>query len=1077
MKKIMLFASALAGLFFAASCQQENLEPVMSGNTVTYTVQVPEALATKTTIGDEVSNVNKLHYEVYRTSVANTTTFSDVDRLLYHKTADVTDGVATIEVELVNDQNFTVLFWAQVEKDGFDSPYVVNDLTNVRIKTDAELSLGKAHKANQEDYAAFTGVDFIKSTDKLATKTVELTRPVAQLNIGTTYESLNAFKTRIEVEGSSVNVSGLSKTFDVANQAASGEFTATFKYTETAAPSEPLKVNDKEYKYVGMNYVGFADEVDNTLITVSYVINTTEGNIDNTIENVPVKPNYRTNIIGNLITSKTDYIIELIDTWGDPENVYSIWDGESVTEPEVEVIEGEPTYVVESASDLAWLAAAVNGTLPAPPTTFATRANNEDTYNFVLTSDIDLNNMPWTPIGTKANPYKGTFDGNGKTIANLFVDGGTTSDLGFFGYTTSGEIKNLTIENAKVSGRLNVGVVAGTPYTSKYTNITVKGHVEVNGMAYVGGVAGKNAYADWTNVTVNVDETSYVNANSIENGTAYRSYVGGVVGFNGEGGHTFKNITSNIDVKGSTIDAGGLFGIAHYGNKFVNCKCSGNVEIYAAEEAGDAEEIGGIAGVWHNQSENTVSFTNCLFEGTLKTNIPSVDLVDNRLTGAAYSATGTGVLVVDGKNYYDNLASIVAALDNEDGYVTLFRDVKAEAASSNGYGKTGVKLHKGGTLDGNGHTLTITGAGTTWDSAISTTGGTIKNITVAGAMRGIFMPGASADVNISNVTFKNVIYTFNSDAGNKEYGVYLSNCTINGWTSHSDVHKEVVYTDCSFGAGSGYKFCRPYGPTTYKNCEFCEGYEIDARGKVVFENCRVNGVDVTKANFTQLVTGNPQNVSWLKPTFADNSWEDIIGACQYNSIPDTWVVGDKKTMTIGGSEYQIAIIGKNHDVYTAGGKAPLTFQIAEIYGTTAKMNKTQTNTTGWSGSAMRTDTMPAILSAMPSEVQKAIKEVNKETLNGTRDGLETTSDKLFLLSEIEVNGSVYFSNNFEEGARYAYYTDLNSQIMNSNGKPATWWLRGPGKSNAIGFTQINASGYMANGSAEYAAGVIFGFCF
>ena len=214
----------------------------------------------------------------------------------------------------------------------------------------------------------------------------------------------------------------------------------------------------------------------------------------------------------------------------------------------------------------------------------------------------------------------------------------------------------------------------------------------------------------------------------------------------------------------------------------------------------------------------------------------------------------------------------------------------------------------------------------------------------------------------------------------------------------------------------------------------------------------------------------------LKANFADNTWENIILACQLNKVKDTWNVGDKKDMTIGGKEYKIAIIGKNHDTYTAGGNAPLTFQLAEVYGTTAAMNETQTNTTGWSGSAMRNTTMPAILSAMPSEVQNAIKAVNKETLNGSRDGLETTSDKLFLLSEIEVNGSVFFSNNFAEGSRYPYY-DVNSQIMNSGNKPASWWLRGPGKSNAIGFTQINASGYMANGSAEYACGVVFGFCF
>ena len=207
----------------------------------------------------------------------------------------------------------------------------------------------------------------------------------------------------------------------------------------------------------------------------------------------------------------------------------------------------------------------------------------------------------------------------------------------------------------------------------------------------------------------------------------------------------------------------------------------------------------------------------------------------------------------------------------------------------------------------------------------------------------------------------------------------------------------------------------------------------------------------------------------LEENFADNSWDKIILACQNNIVPKSWNVGDKKAMTINGKDYQIRIIGKNHDTYTAGGTAPLTFQIAETYGT-APMNATQTNTTGWSGSLMRTETMPAILAAMP--VKDAIKAVDKETLNGTRDGLETTSDKLFLLSEIEVNGSDFFSNGFAEGSHYAIYSDADSQKMN-----ASYWLRGPGKNNAIGFTQINNSGYMANGSAEYACGVVFGFCF
>ena len=268
----------------------------------------------------------------------------------------------------------------------------------------------------------------------------------------------------------------------------------------------------------------------------------------------------------------------------------------------------------------------------------------------VLAADIDLAGEEWTPIGTSSNIFKGTFDGQEHTIKNLEVNGGSESNKGLFGVTHDGEIKNLVVENAKVAGRLNIGVVAGQPYTTKYTNITVKGHVEVNGLAYVGGVGGKNAYADWTNVTVEADETSYVKAHSIENGNAYRTYVGGVCGFNGEGGHKFSNITSNIDVLGSTCDVGGLFGIAHYGNKFENCVCTGNVEIYNAEEAADAQEIGGIAGVWHNENGTSIELTNCSFTGTLKTNIEGVEFYYDGLVGKPYNTTSTGKLIINDAN-------------------------------------------------------------------------------------------------------------------------------------------------------------------------------------------------------------------------------------------------------------------------------------------------------------------------------------------------------------------------------------------------------------------------------------------
>ena len=180
---------------------------------------------------------------------------------------------------------------------------------------------------------------------------------------------------------------------------------------------------------------------------------------------------------------------------------------------------------------------------------------------------------------------------------------------------------------------------------------------------------------------------------------------------------------------------------------------------------------------------------------------------------------------------------LIAALEAKEN--VLFKNDITVAATKGGYNKAGILQNKCQTINGNGYALTVTGAGATWDCAIYTNGGVIKNLTVKGAMRGIFTAGTSADLYIENVKFENVIYTFNSDGGNKNYGVYVSDSVVNGWTSHSNVHKEVVYTNCSFGEGSGYKFCRPYGPTSFVNCTFCPGYTVDQSQttEITFTNC------------------------------------------------------------------------------------------------------------------------------------------------------------------------------------------------------------------------------------------------
>lgn len=213
------------------------------------------------------------------------------------------------------------------------------------------------------------------------------------------------------------------------------------------------------------------------------------------------------------------------------------------------------------------------------------------------------------------------------------------------------------------------------------------------------------------------------------------------------------------------------------------------------------------------------------------------------------------------------------------------------------------------------------------------------------------------------------------------------------------------------------------------------------------------------------------------PNFADNTWDIIIDACHSGNVPDTWVAGDSKTMTIDGVNYQFDIVGKNHDTYTAGGIAPLTFGLHDCYGTTYPMNSSHTNSTGWDDSKMRTETLPAILAKMPENIRNGIRAVNKLTAkSGSSSTIKTASDKLFTFSEMEVYGSATKSYS-GEGTQYAYYAAGNSKVKKVGSTASWWWLRSPSKNDSSYFCVVYTSGAIMNGSAASSYGVCFGFCF
>jgi hypothetical protein len=211
--------------------------------------------------------------------------------------------------------------------------------------------------------------------------------------------------------------------------------------------------------------------------------------------------------------------------------------------------------------------------------------------------------------------------------------------------------------------------------------------------------------------------------------------------------------------------------------------------------------------------------------------------------------------------------------------------------------------------------------------------------------------------------------------------------------------------------------------------------------------------------------------------FADNTWAQIIAACQRGIVLETWAVGNQKSMTINGTSYQIDIIGKNHDTYASGGKAPLTFQLHDCYGETKKMKSSATNSGGWKNSEMRTTHLPAILAHMPAEVQNGIREVSKKaSVGGASSTIETVSDKLFLLSEVEIFGSTSYSA-AGEGTQYDYYKAGNSKVKKQNGSANYWWERSPYGSDSTYFCNVNSGG---NANYSYPSNnfcVAFAFCF
>lgn len=179
--------------------------------------------------------------------------------------------------------------------------------------------------------------------------------------------------------------------------------------------------------------------------------------------------------------------------------------------------EAEP-YVVKTAEHLAWFRDLVNGGEGALCAKIADDVEVIDMSTVCHPADAanNVEELSWKPIGNSYSRYfGGTFDGNGKTISNLYIK---TDEyyVGLFGYTSKGTIKNITFKNAKIENKTHyTGILAGN-LNSTTTNIKTQSDCIVTGKSLTGGIAG--------NVDCNV---SNCENHATVNGDGY---TGGIIG-------------------------------------------------------------------------------------------------------------------------------------------------------------------------------------------------------------------------------------------------------------------------------------------------------------------------------------------------------------------------------------------------------------------------------------------------------------------------------------------------------------------------------------------------------------------
>lgn len=194
------------------------------------------------------------------------------------------------------------------------------------------------------------------------------------------------------------------------------------------------------------------------------------------------------------------------------------------------------------------------------------------------------------------------------------------------------------------------------------------------------------------------------------------------------------------------------------------------------------------------------------------------------------------------------------------------------------------------------------------------------------------------------------------------------------------------------------------------------------------------------------------------PVLEAAPWAYIDRISREGLAAEVFDIGDEKTVSIGGVDYAVVLLGYDHDELAtpSGGRtrAGMTFQLKHCLADPCQWHSDSSYEGGWVNSELRVNTLSAVREKLPGELLAVLKPVMKITASPLYSYVaqpQRTKDELFLLSEIEVWGTVHESSPYIWlDQRYEYYRLGKTTRKSVNDDLVTWWLRSPRWDSNVG---------------------------